>query len=300
MQNEENVETAVPTAAEQEALDKNVADMVEAATATEAIEAPKTPLFIGCADKEQVDKILTVLDTEKYEAAMLAPDILQASTQNWFYTKLSQAERNRLDQERKNEQYRKDALQYANEFHDHFDTAFRGYELKKYLNNDRRWKTNGKKNNVNVSNTDVDNIIALLLNFKFLTITDPTTPRHKQVYALTIDQTSRLEHLQNLRVAYEFEEQAAQQNIKAIDDEIGSISGELLNDAKALENIAPAEEAAPAKRKRTKRAPDATPATPKRKKKVVAGAEQVAPSDAINDNATDVTTGSDNDKPAQI
>lgn len=167
----------------------------------------KEPIFLGeVPDPVILQRIEEMIDQERFEIAILSPNLQQSCRETYFFNKLGEAERENMLKASKDKEKREKALQVISLIDEMFKLdlsnrevdlkkdsiiTFKSYELKILYQKYRRTE---------LSNKQIQELIEFLQIQGFLTPSLLNVPYIKQEFAITIDDTSRLQIL-NLLVS---------------------------------------------------------------------------------------------------
>lgn len=198
----------------------------------------KEPIFVGQCNKELLNKIDDLLDKDKFELAILPDSIQQSCRETYFFSKLSEKDRDNMLVMKKDKKLRQEGLDAVYQVEQMFKAFFEQEGIEKKEGEVITFKPHELKNvchifrRENLSNQNLRSMIEKMQVFGFITPTIVNEVYHKQEFAITIDYTDRLAALTAISNILDHEMQMTKARKELYDDEIIKISAQLSNDVK--------------------------------------------------------------------
>lgn len=156
---------------------------------------PDKTIFLGCVDKTIIDKIMQLFaDDKDVFIAVMSHEVLKASLDSLSYEALDEEHKNAIQKTKASAKNKEKALEIALEMKKWIgDATFTIPTLKMYYNTTRSRHTRGKRNNLNMTNKDIVEIIDFLITMGHIVdVTPAEAKNHKKLFMVVIEDTDML------------------------------------------------------------------------------------------------------------
>jgi aminopeptidase C len=182
------------------------------------VEQPKTPVFIGCNDKDMTDRIIALVDHPPFEVAILGTQKYINLVAEYQYQKLSTEQQNTIQDRLKSEEADKKCKDLALEMYNiELKDRERPYELFDKAALKEFFRIHRHRD---ITNKETDAVLQLMVALKYVVVINPDDKPHQFRYQLTIDLEKHIEALE-LKVS------AIKNEIKLFQGEVDNAIAEL-------------------------------------------------------------------------